>query len=257
MEKATKKNLKNVVNYGASAVFGGGAAAFAGLAIGAAGAPVLVVVGGATAIGMAAGAFFSWCTSGSSQYYGALSTSAPVCSMASVKTETTKLPNGKVGFSFVLPKGKGSLCLHLDGKAPVCLNTSVNGDGNTISLDCLAAQNDPNAAAACNQKANLEGNISLEGSECAIDVTTVSATPTSVSTSSGANLVIKTVLPTAGCRAKYNLIGTDGYKQGSTLITDGKGQAHFHVPPGAEGVHDSVTVQILESHVSTHAGYTF
>lgn len=251
MKDKTIKGLKDVTNFGASAIFGGGAAAFAGLAAGAAGAPVLVVVGGATAVGLAAGAFFSWCTSDITK-----AEEPATCAMVSVQSEMAQLPGGQIGFSFTVSPGEGSLCMEIKGHAPVCIDSDFKEDGNTISIDCLAEIDDPVSTKECNDAVTNEEDISIIGEVCTTDVYTVSATPTSVSTS-GATVTIKTVLPTEGCSIDYSLVGTDGYTQSGTLLTDSAGITSFNVPAGAESVHDDVNVIATESGVSTTAGYTF
>jgi len=256
MKDKTIKNMKDVVNFGASAVFGGGAAAFGGLALGAANAPVLVVVGGATLVGIAAGAFFSWCTSPNEKMLAIKATSEQVCSMASMQTETVKLPNGETGLALTLPAGNGTLCMHIEGKAPVCINADIKNGGSTLSIGCLADKNDPDMTKECNGDVVNEDEIAINGKDCKVDVYSVNAVPTSVS-SNGADLIIKTVLPTEGCAVKYSLVGTDGYTQAHTLTTSASGDVTFHVPAGAEGVHDSVSVTATASGATTHAGYTF
>jgi hypothetical protein len=49
------------------------------------------------------------------------------------------------------------------------------------------------------------------------------------------------VTPAAkGCKIDYSLVGTDGYLQADTPITDIQGAASFTVPGGAEGVVDEI-----------------
>lgn len=256
MKDKTIVGLKDVTNFGASALFGGGAAAFGGLALGAAGAPVLVVVGGATLVGMAAGAFFSWCTSPNESMLAIKATSEQVCSMASMQTKTVKLPNGETGLALTLPAGNGTLCMHFEGKAPVCINADIKNGGNTLSIGCLADKNDPDMTKECNEDVVNGDGVAVNGEDCKVDVYSVNAVPTSVGTG-GATLVVKTVLPTEGCAVQYSLVGTDGYTQADTLTTGASGTATFHVPAGAKGVHDDISVTATESGVATHAGYTF
>ncbi len=253
---ATTKLMNDNVAFGITATFGTLMGTFAGLAASTAGAPVLVTLGTAVLVGTAAGAFLSWCASPDSKMLTTKAQGQQICAMATVTSEIVKLPNGENGFTFMLPAGEGTLCLHFEGKAPVCIDEKIINAGNTISIDCLADKDDPSMTKECNDGVVNEEEIAIIGENCSTDVYSVSATPTSVGIS-GATVSVKTVLPTEGCHVEYSLVGTDGYIQSGTLVTDSAGGASFHVPAGKDGVYDSVTATVTESGASTHAGYTF
>jgi hypothetical protein len=65
------------------------------------------------------------------------------------------------------------------------------------------------------------------------------------------------VAPAAkGCKIDYSVLGTDGYAQADTLITDSQGSASLIVPGAAEGVVDEVNFS-TENGVTLSETYTF
>lgn len=62
--------------------------------------------------------------------------------------------------------------------------------------------------------------------------------------------------PAKGCKITYSLVGTDGYAQADTLITDIEGGASFNVPGGAQGVVDEIDFK-TENGITLTETYTF
>lgn len=249
-----KKHMGKAFKTGMTALVGSGAAAVAGLAATTAGAPVLVVTGIAVGTGIVVGAVWSWCTGSNSakQRYN-----DHICAIAAVEGKTITLPNGDMGLAIALPQGgPGSMCMHVEGSAPICIDTTIDAEGNTIVADsgCFDDNIDVAASQECNDATKNDKGVTLQGSDCAKDVFAVTA---SASVSGNATVTVHTSLPTQGCSISYSLVGTDGYTQSETLTTGSAGQISFNVPGGADGVHDSVSISELASGSTTHIGYTF
>ena len=71
----------------------------------------------------------------------------------------------------------------------------------------------------------------------------------------GVDVTITVLNAPQGTQVQYSLVGTDNYKQGDTLSTDQNGQVSFHVPGGAAGVVDTITVTV--GPVTQTFSYTF
>ncbi|OVE81849.1 hypothetical protein BVY03_02605 [bacterium K02(2017)] len=257
VKKATDKVGKSGIKFGLTAVFGGGAGAFGGLLAGSLGAPVLVSVGVGAAVGLTAGAFFSYCTSGSSsnkklKYQTA--TSGDYCAIATVDTKVVTLPDGSKGLIFSLPQGgPGKMCVHLEGSAPICFSTKVDADGNKYTLACLADDDDSAEESNKCQKVT-DTPLDVVGTNCSDHVKSISANAV---VSGGAKVTVNTNLPTTGCSISYSVKGTDGYTQSGSPKTNSSGQISFSIPGGADGVSDTVILTETSSGSSTTIGYTF
>ncbi len=179
-----------------------------------------------------------------------------VCSMFSGSLTAVQLPNGEAGYALSLPQGgPGTLCMHIEGKSPLCFDTTIDAEGNTIILDCADDEYDPAQSKNCSEGIVVEDGITIPGENCVSDVYSLSSSASAGS--SGAAVAMHINLPTSGCTINYNLTGTDGYTQSGSLVTDSSGNTSFSVPAGADGVHDSITMTAVESGATTTAGYTF
>jgi len=249
-----KKHLGNAFRTGVSTLVGGGAGAVAGLVAASVSAPVLVVTGAAIGTGVVVGAIWSWCTSPSNAI-GLREGDNHVCSMAMIEESVVELPNGEKGLAITLPQGgPGSLCMHVEGKAPLCIDTSIQEGGNTITATCFDSNFDPDASKSCNAEVDNNNAITLLGSSCEADVVAINASAT---VHGDATVTIHTSLPTQGCSISYSLVGTDGYTQSGTLISNSSGTVSFDVPEGEDGVFDSVTISEGASGSTTTVGYSF
>jgi len=235
------KHMGNAFRTGVTAIVGAGAGAIAGAAAATAGAPVLVVTGIAVGTGVVIGAIWSWCTSPSSMVIKADGDSQ-TCSIATVEGTTITLPDGSTGVAYTLPQGgPGNLCLHADGMAPVCVNTTVDSDGNKITTCFVEASADGADGAKACEDGTETGAQDVVGADCATDVMSVNA---SAAVSGGATVTVVTNLPTNACTISYSVVGTDG-------------RVSFSIPEGASGVHDTVSITATASGASTVIGYTF
>lgn len=251
------KHTGSAFRTGVTAIVGSGAGAIAGLTAATAGAPVLIVTGITIGTGIVVGAIWSWCTSSSGKSLKEDSSVGDTCSIAAVDGTTVELPDGSMGVAITLPKGgPGNLCMHIDGKAPLCVETTVDETGNTVVASCFATGTDDTEADAvtCSDDTTVADGIAITGADCATDVTSVNASAT---VSGGATVTIQTSLPTAGCSISYSLVGTDDYTQAATITTGADGTVSFTVPAGDDGVHDSVSITATQSGTSTSIGYTF
>ena len=254
MNEYKTKHMGNAFKTGVTAIVGGGAGAVAGLAAATAGAPVLVVTGIAIGTGVVVGAIWSWCTSSSSMVVKADGDSQ-TCSIATVEGTTITLPDGSTGVAYTLPQGgPGNLCLHAEGMAPVCVNTTVDSDGNKITTCFVEAAADGAEGAKACEDGTETGAQDIVGADCATDVMSVNA---SAAVSGGATVTVVTNLPTNACTISYSVVGTDGYTQSGTPTTDASGRVSFGIPEGADGVHDTVSITATASGASTVIGYTF
>jgi len=247
-----QRHMGNAFKTGMTAIVGGGAGAIAGLAAASAGAPVLVITGVGIGVGMAVGAVWSWCTSSSSMTLGKAVSSGETCSLAAVKGEVVTLENGEKGVGLTLPQGSGRMCLHINGKAPLCIETTITSDGVKVTTSCFADENDTESIQGCNDGA-LVGAIDIISTDCS----KISSINASATVSGGATVTVHTSPPTSGCAIESSLVGTDNYTQPDNLTTGGSGTASFSVPGGDDGVHDTVTITAPASGVSTTIGYTF
>ncbi|MCW3130812.1 MAG: DUF4350 domain-containing protein [Methanophagales archaeon] len=63
--------------------------------------------------------------------------------------------------------------------------------------------------------------------------------------------------PTEGIEIYFHIIGTDGYKDTKTLLTNAEGKAYFSIPGAKEGVRDTVTVRVVETGQEKIFSYVF
>ncbi len=61
----------------------------------------------------------------------------------------------------------------------------------------------------------------------------------------------------AGIEIFFSIVGTDGYSDEETVITNDEGLATFYIPGGEEGIHDNVTIKIIKTGLTRTISYTF
>lgn len=217
-DKLRKDKLNETARYGVSAVVGGGASVVVGGALGAASAPILVTVAGATLAGVAVGWFVSWCTAPASGNAMLLATSSGQCYMMGGK--------GKGGESMAIPfKGSGKLTVSLPGRAPVLLDVQfIEGKEIVLEGNPLKVTYRDAPAATC---ANMSGLI-------------ISPSPADPAPHQGVTVTVSSIPVASGCSVGYSVSGTDGYTQNGTLSTNASGKISFYVPGGADGVVDTI-----------------
>lgn len=249
----TLKCPSKIARIGASAIFGSGASAITGLALGSA-ALSLTGIGVVVGVGILAGVFFDYCTSSSNivvkdSEYGA------TCGMAS-----NQLTLNSSGFGVTsLPQGgPGTLRIHIEGCAPVVFSgVTIGAAGLNVSVPCApTASTDPSGAATANNDAQEgQGAEDPGGGTCStISTLIVSPSPTDPAPDQDVAVTASAFPAADGCTVQWSISGTDGYSNSGSPTTS-SGAISFTIPGGAEGVVDTVVVST--NNITQTISYTF
>lgn len=256
-----KKNTSAAFNLGTSALVGGGAAVFTGLAIAA--APVTLTAtataGIVIGVGTVVGAIWSWCTSSSSDAMVSAKDATSVGQCTYDSRELTMSGDNITATS--LPPGTGTLVITVEGAAPIILeNVTIGENGANINLDVA-----PVDSATESEVANIVATVTtndtpaeITGATCS-DVVDIRASASPSDPSPGQSVAITaTIFPVVeGCTVSYSMVGTDGYTKSGSPTTNSSGQISFTIPGAAADVYDQVTITESASGQSAKITYTF
>ena len=229
-KNSQKKVIKEAANWGVANVMSTGAGLVAGAALGVAHAPVLVVVGGAYAAGKGVSWLVEWMSgektkSGEQKYF-----------MTTGKTTV----GGELPLHFI-PEG-ANVSMKVDGYAPITIkNFKYPKDGMERTLDLHLAKE---SEIGKQQIGYCVMDKPMEAHSCE-DIKFINATASPAHPAPGQSVTVTATLtpPIEGCEIYFHVIGTDGYENEETEISDAKGEAFFHIPGAAEDVFDKVTIR--------------
>jgi len=239
MDKLRQKQLLKAAGIGISTVMGTGAAIIVGGAATAAAAPAAIVIGGAALAGVVVGKTVSWlwskCGGGGSRMRNGVLYTGESCSMSTGQTNAgTKIPS--------TTSGGGTLVIAIPGYVPVTIeNFNPPADGRQITIDFTPIPIDQ--AGSVSEITIDYSDIAPTASSCS-DVFSVTAVSSPSDPGPGQSVdVIATLFPAiSGCSISFSIVGTDGYSKSGSPSSNSSGQASFHIPGGADGVHDVVSV---------------
>ena len=119
------------------------------------------------------------------------------------------------------------------------------GDILIDTAEDLGVPSDVTGDLEAGQQWAVEGEILLE------------ANPHDPGPGESVNMTIKIFPAQAGVDIEYHVSGTDGYSDNGTKQTDAEGKIEFHIPGGAEGVSDTITVKVPSTGKEGSTTYTF
>lgn len=236
----------DAVGIGFSAIMGAGASGLTGSAITAsAGLAAAVSLPGLVAVAVVGGTT-SYLTYKLWTWYKGPSKDGTGFYMSAV--------NGKLGD--VIPASLfangASVAIAIDGFRPILIeNFKYPQVGNKITLEIDAGGLTPlkNSQNTEGQEGTQSGVLVcyLEepaiGTDCGL-IAYVTGYPVPTQPASGQSVtVVGSVLPTTpDCMIQFSIVGTDGYSNSSSRITNASGQASFYIPGAQPGVIDRVTI---------------
>lgn len=162
--------------------------------------------------------------------------------------------NGKLGD--VIPASLfaegASVAIAIDGYRPLLIeNFKYPQVGNKLTLEIEASGLTPlkNSQLTEGEEGTQSGVMVcyLEepavGTDCSL-IAYVTGYPVPTQPASGQSVtVVGSVLPTTpDCSLHFSIVGTDGYSNSSTRLTNASGQASFYIPGAQPGVIDRVTI---------------
>lgn len=236
MNKLQKEQLKKAANIGTGAVIGTGAALITGAALSVAAAPVVVTVAATTAVGAVVGAGVAWMCS----WWGKSKTKS---SEGTYYMTTGKTTVGGHLPTHMIPEG-ATVSLHVDGGyAPVVIkNFKYPQAGNERTLDIqLVKTSEVNNSDTKPEICRIDKPFAANSCD---DIKFVNGAASPTNPSPGQSVTVTaTLMPAiAGCNIHFHIIGTDGYSNEETKVSNSNGQATFYIPGGAEEVFDKVTI---------------
>lgn len=219
------------VNTGIGAVLGTGTAMGAGLIVGATTLPATATV---TAVGVVVGTSVTWFAN----WYSGVKASTGVTQQYILSGKTTV--GGKLPVHLI---GEGAtVTLSVQGYAPVVMpNFSLPAAGYNRKINITPVSlSDAKAGGTSDVCMIDEAMISTTCSE--VEFVTGSPSPANPTPGQGVTITGTIIPKVANCSISFSISGTDGYYDSATKTTNSEGQATFHIPGGAAGVFDKVSI---------------
>lgn len=230
-ELKIKKPLK-AVSIGFGAIMGTGAAIIVGAATAPLSLSALATVGIVTATGAVVGSTVTWIA----HWYSSNKNGDPAYYMLTGKSEPGQsLPINIIG-------DNATIIVSPDGYAPVSINNfelPATGINKIIEVEGVKLED-----------ADMSGSTmvcfieeEMIGGNCD-EVQFVTAGPNPPDPGPGVGVTVTaTLIPIApDCNISFTIVGTDGYSNSATALSDANGNASFYIPGGEEGVVDVVTI---------------
>ncbi|PLX84262.1 MAG: hypothetical protein C0617_08340 [Desulfuromonas sp.] len=195
-------------------------------------APAAVVIGAGALGGYIGGKIINWMFTPSS------------CS--SKASDVCTLTTGNIGADGKIPNlfgAGGTFVMEIDGYAPITItNFQPPANGKEMVIDFKPVPLDE-VAPGETITVDFEEVVSVSNS-CS-DIVSVTAVPSPLDPGPWTDVTVTaTVYPVvSGCTVSFSMFGTDDYSKSDSPATDSSGAASFHIPGGAEGVHDTVTIR--------------
>ena len=232
-DELRQKKLLKTGGITIGAITGTGAALLTGAIVGTATLPAIATV---AVVGGVVGGTVTWFAN---WYSGAnKSATADESKMFLISGKTT---NGGIIPLNHLKSGM-NLTLVPQGKAPVTITNfklPESGINRTIEFE-------PKDLKSASKEEGYEVcfiDEPMAASSCS-DVMFVNAYPSPANPSPGQSVTVHAAItpPISGCNISFKIVGTDGYSDSETKVTDAQGHASFGIPGAESGVVDVVTI---------------
>ncbi|MFA7628963.1 MAG: hypothetical protein WCY37_06225, partial [Candidatus Dojkabacteria bacterium] len=236
LDELRQKKLLKTGGITIGAITGTGAALLTGAIVGVASAPTLPAIATVAVVGGVVGGTVTWFAN---WYSGAnKSATADESKMFLISGKTT---NGGIIPLNHLKSGM-NLTLVPQGKAPVTITNfklPESGINRTIEFE----PKDLNSASKEEGYEVCFFDEPMVANSCS-DVMFVNAYPSPANPSPGQSVTVHAAItpPISGCNISFKIVGTDGYSDSETKVTDAQGHASFGIPGAESGVVDVVTI---------------
>ena len=217
---------------GFGAVMGTGAAIIVGAATAPLSISALATVGIVTATGAVVGSTVTWIA----EWYSGSKNGEPAYYMLTGTSEPGEsLPVNLIGDG-------ANLIISAEGYVPVSINNfklPATGINKTIQVEGVKLEDaDLNGSTmVCfNEEQMVGGNCD------AVQFVTAGPNPPDPGPWESVTVVATLIPFAADCAISFSIVGTDGYSNSNTKLSDANGNASFYIPGGDEGVVDVVTI---------------